>query len=144
MATGTKRKIPDTLNEEIYLLYSNGVPVSDILNVLNIEHKLNVAERTLYLTLKQIRDIKKEELIKQISIDTSLTLASYKLLQQDLEELAVANRSDTKTFLSIIRELRAMYEFQLTYTRDHETMRTNPVTDNGREELLKELTTIKN
>ena len=135
---GSKHKIPEDKWTEIYSMYQSGSTAEEIHRKVINEWHIDVSLRSLYTLIKQLRAVKTDHLSQLIGTDTADALGRYRWLQEQLEEMALASKGDKDIFLKIADRLKSMYEFQMTFTQTLPTNKTN--TNNGRDELIKELT----
>jgi NADH:ubiquinone oxidoreductase subunit C len=134
---GPKHKIPEDRWAEVYTMYQTGADVETIYKKVTEEWKIEVSERSLYTLIKQLRTVKAAQLTDLIGADTADALGRYRWLQEQLEEMAIHSKSNKEMFLKIADRLTHMYEFQMSFTQT--LPNKNAKTDNGRDELLKEL-----
>lgn len=131
------RKIPEDKFAEIYALYASGMAMSDIYKKVKDDWQIDVSERALYALVKQLREVKQAQLSELIGADAADALGKYRWLQGMLEEMAISNRAKSDLFLKIADRLTHMYEFQMSFTQSLPGVKST--SDNGREELIKEL-----
>jgi hypothetical protein len=139
--SGRKAKIPEQYHEEIYKLYAAGVQMPDIHKKIREEWVIDCSIKTVYTLVSHLRGIKLTYLSELMGADSNNTMARYKWLQQQLEEIAIACKGDLNIFLKVSDRLCHMYEFQLTFNQNthQKQIDLSNVTDHGKDELLKEL-----
>jgi hypothetical protein len=137
--SGTKRKIPEQHWPEIYQLYASGVSVPTIHVKIKDEWKVDVGERAVYQLIQELRIQKQKHLNEMMDADTDDDIKRLKWLQNQLEEVAVETRiTDKLLFLKVADRLIRVYELKMTLRASDVGHKLTP-TDNGRDELLKEL-----
>jgi hypothetical protein len=137
---GARRKIPEKYWPEIYLLYSEGMRVEDLTSKINNEWHIQCAPSSVWSLLKELRSRRQELLDEFMGSHAEDTFLRYKHFQQEVEEMAFANKHNPELFLKIVDRLQKMYEFQLNFKQVTVNHTANQLfTDSGRQELLAEL-----
>ena len=134
----TRFKIPLDKWEEVYLLYSRGVGVYQIMDKLEKDYGIKAGHQSVYRVINTLKDEKKKHLIEIIDADTDDDFGRLKWLQGELEQVAIeVKQTDKRLFIQVADRLISIYTLKLTLRAKQAPV--NIMQDHGREELLKEL-----
>jgi len=126
--TAAGKELSERWNE-IYDLYLEGFNPTEIKEKLSLLASVANIRTRIY----SYRKAKREHLLEIMDANSEDIQGKYKWLQQELEKAFYEYRKDITIVLKIARELRSMYEFQMTLAETHQVKNMlRSATDEGR------------